>query len=433
MNTLLVVPWDEKRGGVISVVANLAEHLRSEGHDVLFFHSGSTTLLQRRTTKLGFPGVQLRLTMPSGPGLRGVLRTLAFPVIFVSTLVQMLWLLWSRGVHIVNLHYPIDNYVYFAICKRLLRFRLVTSIHGSDAFYQNRAKDRYSLAFRFVIRSSDLIVLPSDAYRRKFVLAFPNVSDRTIFIHNGVDLSRFSPGGDRTQAADVRNRFILCVADLQEYKGIDVLLHASTPLLSADPSLTLVLAGDGPLRRELDRLATELGVRHQIMFLGRQGEFEIRRLLHGCALMVLPSRMESFGIALIEAMACRVPVVATNVGGIPEIIEHEISGILIEPENSAALAAALRRVLTDVDLSNRLAESAHRRVRDHFAAARNGAQYSRAFARVLHADQPIRRHGKLTRRPEAERSSVNTNPRVDSIRESPFSEGKADICAVSRE
>ena len=71
MNTLLVVPWDEKRGGVISVVANLASHLRAAGHSVLFFHSG-TFFLRDRITKLGFPGVQLRLTMPFGLGLRGV-------------------------------------------------------------------------------------------------------------------------------------------------------------------------------------------------------------------------------------------------------------------------------------------------------------------------------------------------------------------------
>ncbi len=99
--------------------------------------------------------------------------------------------------------------------------------------------------------------------------------------------------------------------------------------------------------RSWKALASSLGIRRQTMFLGTQGASEIARLLHGCEMMVLPSRMEPFGIALIEAMACKKPVVASTVGGIPEIIEHEISGILVEPENPEALTAGLRRVLTD--------------------------------------------------------------------------------------
>ena len=78
-------------------------------------------------------------------------------------------------------------------------------------------------------------------------------------------------------------------------------------------------------------------------------------------MMVLPSRMEPFGIALIEAMACKAPVVATKVGGIPEIVEHEMSGILVEPENPEALTAGLRRVLTDHDLRNSIVENGYAR------------------------------------------------------------------------
>jgi glycosyltransferase involved in cell wall biosynthesis len=382
MKALLVVPWDEKRGGVISVVDNLARHLQTAGHEVLFFHNGGPLILKRGVTRLGYAGVRLRLTVPFGPGPRGLLGTLVFPFVFISNLLQLVWFLRSRRIDIINLHYPTDHCVYFAICRRLLPVRLVTSVHGRDAFYQERPKDRYSRAFKFVIQSSDLTILPSDAYRRKLVEAFPSMQNRAIFIHNGINPAQFSPAGDGRRATG-RNRYILCVAELQEYKAIDVLLRAAAPLLTSDRSLTLVLAGDGPLRADLEALASTLGIRRQTMFLGTQGAPEIARLLHGCETMVLPSRMEPFGIALIEAMACKAPVVATKVGGIPEIVEHETSGILVEPENPEALTAGLCRVLTDQNLRKRIVANGYSRVMERFCSTHNGAAYLSAFTSLL--------------------------------------------------
>jgi len=386
MNTLLVVPWDEKRGGVVSVVDNLTRYFKDNGHEVLFFHPARTLLLKNRVTKLGYSGAHLRLNMPFGPGLYGVLRTLAFPFLFTSSIVQLAYFLRSRHINIINLHYPRDNFVYFAICSRLLSIRLVTSVHGQDAFYKEKPKDKYSRAFRFVIHSSDLVILPSDIYRRKLLEAFPGIQNRTIFIHNGINPALFRPAED-DRSGNERNRYILCIAELQEYKAIDVLLHAAKPLLVSDRSLTLVLAGDGPLREKLEGLASTLGIRDQTRFLGLQGASEIVNLLHGCEIMVLPSRMEPFGIVLIEAMACRKPVVATAVGGIPEIVEHEISGILVEPENPQALTEGLRRVLADDALRKSIAENGHQRVLEHFCSGHTGAAYEKAFASLFGVEQ----------------------------------------------
>jgi glycosyltransferase involved in cell wall biosynthesis len=294
----------------------------------------------------------------------------------------LVWFLRSHRIHVVNLHYVVDNFVYFAICRHLLPIRLVTSVHGRDAFYRDQPMEKYSRAFKFVVSASDLIILPSDAYRRKFLQAFPDVRDRAIFIHNGIDPGRFGPSTDVNHGF---NRYILCVAELQEYKAVDILLRAAKPLLTNEDSLTLVLAGDGPLRRDLESLASSLGIRHRTMFLGTQGASEIATLLHGCEMLVLPSRMEPFGIVLIEAMASKAPVVATNVGGIPEIVEHEVSGLLVEPENPEALSAAIRRVLTDVNLKKELVENGYARVMEQFCAAHNTTTYVNEFRSVLSA------------------------------------------------
>jgi glycosyltransferase involved in cell wall biosynthesis len=364
----------------VSVVDTLARHLQAQGHRIVIFHPYGSIFLRKGTTQLGLACVRLRLTMPLGAGLRGVLRTIAAPFLFISNLIQLVWYLRSYNIQIVNLHYAIDNYIYFAVCRQLLPITLVTSLHGGDAFYGEKPLKHYSWAFKLLVTASDLIVLPSNAYRQKFIEAFPKVEKRTIFVHNGIDPLQFSPSD---KIISPLSRYILCVADLQEYKGIDILLLAAKPILVNEESLTLVLAGDGPSRRDLELLSSSLGIRDRTMFLGTQGASEIAMLLRGCEVMVLPSRMESFGIVLIEAMACKVPVIATNVGGIPEIIEHEISGILVEPEDPDALTAGMQRVLTDRNLRNHIAENGYSRVMERFCASHNGRAYSDALVGIL--------------------------------------------------
>jgi glycosyltransferase involved in cell wall biosynthesis len=381
MNVLLVVPWDEERGGVVSVAENLARYLQARGHTVLFLHSGPSVVLKTKTTKQGFQGIELRLGFPFVKPRR-LISGLAFPFLFPIVLPQLLWFLKRRRIHIVNLHYPIDNFFYFAICKWLLTFRLVTSVHGRDAFLihsgPSRPKEKYSRAFRLLMDSSDLIVLPSDAFRKKLLEVFPQLRDRTVFIHNCVNPAEFIPAenGARTTG---HNPYILCVAALDDYKGIDVLLRAAKPLLLDNPSLNVVLAGEGPMRTELEGLATSLGIRKQTQFLGQKGAAEIAQLLQGCEVFVLPSREEPFGIVLIEAMACRKPVVATAVGGIPEIVEHEKSGILVEPDKPAALTEGIRRVLGNSELRKMIADNGHSRVMERFCLVHNGAAYEKAF------------------------------------------------------
>lgn len=387
IRTLLVVPWDEERGGVVCVAENLTRYLQARGHEVMFFHPGKTPFLKRRPTKLGFAGVTLRLIMPFGDRHRRLLRILAFPLLFNLSLLQLIWFLHRHRIQIINLHYPVDNFFYFGICSRLLSIRLVTSIHGRDAFYQEKPRARYSSAFRFLIRSSDLIVLPSHTYRHKLLEAFPNIRRKVISIHNGINPVQFRPA-ERQKTGAANERYILCVAELREYKGIDVLLRAVKPLLASDDALSLVLVGDGPLRQELEELAVSLQIDRRTRFLGTQGAAEIAALLHGCELFVLPSREEPFGIVLIEAMACKKPVVASDVGGIPEVVEHERTGILVEPENPQALTEGLRRLLKDSDLKNKLADNGHRRVMERFCFYHTGAAYENALASLLGIQLP---------------------------------------------
>ena len=125
-------------------------------------------------------------------------------------------------------------------------------------------------------------------------------------------------------------------------KGFDILLRAYAG--AALPGRDLLLAGDGPEKGSLEKLAAELGLGSQVHFLGRTDRKTTASLFAGCEWFVLPSREEPFGIVNLEAMAAGKAIIATRVGGVPEIVADGVNGILVEKENVAALAAALRQL-----------------------------------------------------------------------------------------
>jgi glycosyltransferase involved in cell wall biosynthesis len=380
LKTLLVAPSETQRGGVVVATENLAQYLEAQGHQVSFLRTGLNVILPRKLSKSGLQNATLRLVYPFARP-RPLISALAFPVIFPIVLFQLMWFLWRQRIQIVNVHYAVDNFFYFGICRRLLPIRLVASIHGGDAFHKGRPKESYSQLFKFLLRSADLIVLPSNAYRKTLLEPFPEFGGKTIFIHNGVSPAQFSGGESPSDQA--LGRYVLCIADFTHKKGVDVLLRSVKQLFEEDSSLSLVLAGDGLMRAELEELADSLQIRERTHFLGVQTPAEIASLLHGCEVLALPSREESFGIVLVEAMACKKPVVASAVGGIPEIIEDRETGMLVEPDNPFALTEALRSVLSDSQFRSRLGENGYARFMKRFRLDFTGAAYEKAFASLL--------------------------------------------------
>jgi glycosyltransferase involved in cell wall biosynthesis len=380
LNVLLVVPWDQESGGVAAVVGYLARHLETEGHGVLFLHPGASEVVRHKKTKWGFPAVELRLRAPFNPNYP-VRSVVAFLVTFPFTLFQLVRLLRENDIRVVNIHFPGEHFVYFAFCRWLLPVRLVISIHGMDAIRWDTPSKPPSRALGLVFRAADLIVAPSWRFLRRCNDMLASFSARRLAIHNGTDLSELEmsePNADDAQAP-----FILSVCSLDQWKGLDVLIRAIAILRDSGETTRLIVAGEGPLRVELERLIAELGLQQQVQLIGQQSRSSVARLLHQCTLFVLASRFEAFGIAVLEAMACGKAVVGTTVDGILEIIDDGENGILVEPEDPAALVAAIRRLLADAALRERLGEAARARVKNQFQRQRMGENYTHAFQEVL--------------------------------------------------
>jgi glycosyltransferase involved in cell wall biosynthesis len=184
-------------------------------------------------------------------------------------------------------------------------------------------------------------------------------------LHNPVDLGRFRPGTANSRSAGRAElglaqdaSVVICVARFDPVKGVDVLLEAWPEVVSMNRRSTLLLAGDGPLRESLEQQARALGITESIRFLGYRSDVE--SLLHTADICVVPSRSEGLSLAAVEAMASGLPVVASRVGGIPEVVEDGRTGLLVEAENPKALASAITRLLGDTPLRIRLAASAGR-------------------------------------------------------------------------
>jgi glycosyltransferase involved in cell wall biosynthesis len=184
--------------------------------------------------------------------------------------------------------------------------------------------------------------------------------ERILYIPTGVDVQQFYPGrwAWPEAMAQSEERHIVCVARLEYAKGVDVLLRAWAQMLAMPADwrrgfrLRLFLAGDGTCRAELEALADELNVRESVEFLGTC--HDVPRLLQDSWGFVLPSRWEGMPNALLEAMACALPCVATRVSGSEDVIEQGSNGLLVEPDRPQQLAYALRLVIEDHQLAGQL-------------------------------------------------------------------------------
>ncbi|HZS87066.1 MAG TPA: glycosyltransferase family 4 protein [Chloroflexota bacterium] len=205
-------------------------------------------------------------------------------------------------------------------------------------------------------------------------------------VYNGIPLAPLAPrrcpaGADvwppRTQGAERRRALVLTPARLHPQKGHCYLLRAAALV----PDAMFVLAGDGPERAALAAEARALGVADRVTFLGWRDD--IPDLLAHCDLCVLPSLYEGFPLAVLEAMAAEIPVVASAIGGIDEAVIHGETGLLVPPADPAALATAITTILSDRALARRLARAGKERVQEHFSAQTMAHHVMRIYDELL--------------------------------------------------
>ena len=198
-------------------------------------------------------------------------------------------------------------------------------------------------------------------------------------ILNGIDVARFQKIPPRSADGKL---VIGSVGRLVAQKGYPIFLQMAAQMLQRHTHIHFLLVGDGPVREELEAEAKRLGLAEKITFAGQRDPVETA---YGeMDIFVSSSLSEGLPIALLEAMAARLPVVATRVGAVPEVIEDNISGLLVEPENPSALVEAVENLLTDPAKKQALAEGGFQRARQHFSAENMARQTEAVYREILH-------------------------------------------------
>jgi len=235
----------------------------------------------------------------------------------------------------------------------------------TDADFETFQKTRQSFHTRWIqrlqrfwMRQADRIVTPS-RYLARWLVSTGIQNDRLIVIHNAVEpqlsLEPVSSGLETSVT-------VVTVGRLLSLKRVDGIIRAVAPLRGVG----LVVVGDGPEKPSLERLARQLGVQDRVCFTGRQGHEESLRLMKGCDFLVLNSNHEGFPFVLLEAMSVGLPVIATAVGGVPEIVEHEKNGLLVNPA-ADSLIGCLKRLVDFPDLRSSMGQNALSCIIDRFS------------------------------------------------------------------
>lgn len=230
------------------------------------------------------------------------------------------------------------------------------------------------LVKRVLARRTDRIVAVSEAVLHHSLRVDRIPIDRAVVIPDGVDLERFRP---MPQAPDRREVRFLTVARCVPQKGIDILLDAFAMVRAALPHATLTIIGDGPLRSQLEQQARAYHLSDRVTFLGFRRDLE--DCYHRADIAVFPSRWEGLGIAAIEAAACGLPVIASVVGGLQEVVVDYETGILVPPEEPQLLADAMRELAGDTARRVLFGHAGRRHVERHFDIRRIVERYEELY------------------------------------------------------
>ncbi len=286
----------------------------------------------------------------------------------------MVFAAWMRreGLSRVHMHFTTTVGL---LALRLVPVRTSATIHGSAEF-----EDPAGFRLREKIEAFDLLVTISEYGRNQL----KRLSDRKHWSklrvsRLGVDPAVYSPRPFRYNPSPFE---IVCVGRLAKAKGQDVLIAAIDRLIRQGRLVVLRLVGDGPARASLERQAAERGIAGRVIFEGWQNADRVRDCYQQADVFALASLAEGIPVVLMEAMAMEIPCVATAVMGVPELIRHEVDGLLVASGSADELAAALERYLDDSELRRRLGKAGRRRVLECYDLSRNTAGLAEILAEI---------------------------------------------------
>jgi N-acetyl-alpha-D-glucosaminyl L-malate synthase BshA len=362
-------------GGSGVMATELAKSLASRGHGVHLISTDPPFRLGEFHAGLRFHQVET----PTYPLFREpqYILSLANKVVQVAS---------AHNLDVIHAHYAIPHATAAYLAREVLRSgstprppKVVTTLHGTDITLVGNDPS-YSRIVAFSIERSDAVTAVSESLRaatRKELGITNDIAVVPNFLDCAVHRRLAAPELRRQFIGDDANvRIVIHVSNFRPVKRVPVVVQVFDRIRRRVPS-RLLLVGDGPDLAAAHRTAQELGISDLVHAAGAQQD--VLPLLSIADVFLLPSAQESFGLAALEAMACEVPVVASNVGGLPEVIEHGVTGFLHPLDDLDGMAASAIGVLTNATRHRQIAETASRRVRELFCEERVVPMYESLY------------------------------------------------------
>lgn len=254
-----------------------------------------------------------------------------------------------------------------------------TRVGGDLAALERLGKPVVQFARSLLHRAHAVVVILSSSMKG-YLAAHDFILPDIQLIPNGVDIIRFTPTNTDSFIGE-RSQIVICISRLNYEKGIDVLLQAWRLVHEQIIQARLIIVGNGDIQIQLERMAKALGITDSVEFAGLQSD--IPSQLHRGGLAVLPSRAEGMSNALLEAMACGLPCVATRVSGSEDIIRHGVNGLLVESEDYQGMAQALLTLLSDPALAQKYGKAARATIENNYSLEHVTDMYVELYQKML--------------------------------------------------
>ncbi len=329
-------------------------------------------------------GAILACAHPSAASVAGLIRALSCYI-------------REREIQIVHTHILRSDLV-GAAAARLAHGPILFSTKHNIGYIPGQPGWLYrSLAYWPTMVLPDQIVTVSEALQRILVQRLHMSPERVTTIHNSIDVERFyAPELRSITRADLGiatdATVITFIGRLVEGKGLSDLLNVLQTVQQTDPHIVALIVGDGPLRASLQALAEALEIQQNVIFTGHRAD--IPAILAATDLFVLPSESEGLPQSVMEAMAAGKAIVASHVGGVPELIERDRTGLLTPPKDRAALTSAIARLIRSPDLARKLGHQARAHAQMNFGIGRMARAYDEAYRLRLEANSKPSRLAK---------------------------------------
>jgi len=364
-------------GGSGAVATELGLQLAERGHEVHFVSYAQPFRLGHFRERVFFHEVE----MEDYPLFEHPPYSLALAVAIHDTALR-------EGLDLMHVHYAIPHATSAWVARKMMApdrdLPIVTTLHGTDISLVGLHPSFHAITRFSIVRSQGLTAV-SDFLREETIRDFAVPRNRIQVIPNFIDIDTWRPDKEpchRATLAPGGEKIVMHVSNFRPVKRVEDVIDVFARICEKVDA-RLVLIGDGPERpRAMDR-AEELGVTSRILFLGKHASVD--ELLACADLFLLPSENESFGLAALEAMACGAPVVASRVGGLPEVVEHGESGYLFPAGSVDEMAEAGIEILQDASRHKAMSEAGRQIAVERFSAASVVPLYEAFYEDVVKA------------------------------------------------